>query len=244
MEEKQITYKLTDTGHWLARCDHSANVIELNRRNFFRLSPMMQDYIWIHECVHLKYDVYDETECNRITDEIFISRAKNDSDRLERIKFVANSHETGTSNFWATLVGSLLSIGATVVSGTIANNNAGYYSLDADARRTYVDTLLAEAFKASLLTDTQSAKDIFWANLKPNIAKNKEQVYSGWRKNNGFVDEYISKYEQMYNFGFDEITPINKKAHPEYQKKMKTIGAVAMVLAVIVLTIVLIKTKK
>ena len=106
MEEKQITYKLTDTGHWLARCDHSTNVIELNRRNFFKLSPMMRDYIWIHECVHLKYDVYDETECNRITDEIFISRAKNDSDRMERIKFVVSSHDSSKSNFWTMLVGS------------------------------------------------------------------------------------------------------------------------------------------
>ncbi|MBQ8761348.1 MAG: hypothetical protein IJZ06_08015 [Bacteroidales bacterium] len=244
MEEKQITYKLTDTGHWLARCDHSTNVIELNRRNFFKLSPMMQDYIWIHECVHLKYDVYDETECNRITDEIFISRAKNDSDRMERIKFVVSSHDSSKSNFWTMLVGSLISLGTSAATKAIVNGKTGYYSLDVDARRTYVDGLLAEAFKASLLTDTQSAKDIFWANLKPNIAKNKEQVYSGWRKNNGFVDEYIEKYEQMYNFGFDEITPINKKAHPEYQKMMNTIGAVAVVLAVIVLVVVLTKTKK
>lgn len=244
MEERQITYKLTDTGHWLARCDHSTNVIELNRRNFFKLSPMMQDYIWIHECVHLKHDVYDEAECNRITDGIFISRAKNDSDRLERIKFVVNSHDSTKSNFWTMLAGTLLSLGTSVATTAIANGKAGYYSLDVDARKTFVDGLLAEAFKASLLTDTQSVKNIFWDNMKPNIAKSREQVYSGWRKNNTFVDEYIEKYEQMYNFGFDEITPINKKAHPEYQKMMKTIGAVALVLAVIVLIVVLIKTKK
>lgn len=244
MEERQITYKLTDTGHWLARCDHSTNVIELNRRNFFRLSPMMQDYIWVHEYVHLKYDVYDEAETNRITDEIFISRAKNDSERLERIKFVANSHKENTSNFWAVLISSVISVGTSVATSIWGGRNAGYYSLSESDRQIFVDNLLSESFKASLLTDTQSAKDIFWMQMSQNINRNKEKKsYDTWAANNTFVKSLISKYENKYGFKFSAITPINKKAHPEYQKMMKTIGAVAVVLAVIVLMVVLTKTK-
>lgn len=86
--EKKITYQFADTGHWLARCNHNTKVVELNAREYASLSPMMQDYIWVHECVHLIADVHSEADCNRISDEIFISRARNGRDRLSRIDFV------------------------------------------------------------------------------------------------------------------------------------------------------------
>lgn len=246
MEEKKITYKLSDTGHWLARCDHSTNVIELNRREFFRLSPMLQEYIWIHEHVHLLHDVYDEAECNIITDEIFVSRAKNEQERLERINFVVRSNDSSLtkSNFWTVLLGSILSLGTTFVTSTIRNNNVGYYSLGVDDRKRFIDSLLSESFQASLLTDSQSAKDIFWQNLSPTIARRKEQTYAGWRASNEFIDEYIEKYERHYGFGFDQILPANPMAHPQYQKMMKTFSIIAIALAIVVLALVLLKTKK
>lgn len=88
MGSKQITYQFAETGHWLARCNHNTNVVELNAREYASLSPMMRDYIWVHECVHLLADVHGEAECNSLTDEIFISRAKNSRDRQSRIDFV------------------------------------------------------------------------------------------------------------------------------------------------------------
>ena len=75
-------------GHWLARCNHNTKLVELNAREYASLSPMMQDYVWVHECVHLIADVRNETDCNRLSDEIFISRAKNSRDRQSRIDFV------------------------------------------------------------------------------------------------------------------------------------------------------------
>ena len=90
MEKTKITYRFADTGRWLARCDHSSNVIELNEREFARLSPLYQDYVWIHECVHLLMDVYDETRCNSITDEVFLLRATDDL--AERRSFIERSN--------------------------------------------------------------------------------------------------------------------------------------------------------
>ena len=88
MEDQKITYQFAEMGHWLARCNHNTKLVELNAREYASLSPMMQDYVWVHECVHLIADVRSETDCNRLSDEIFISRAKNSRDRQSRIDFV------------------------------------------------------------------------------------------------------------------------------------------------------------
>lgn len=88
MGSRQITYQFAETGHWLARCNHNTNVVELNAREYASLSPMMKDYVWVHECVHLIADVRNESECNRISDEIFISRAKSKRELSERTEFV------------------------------------------------------------------------------------------------------------------------------------------------------------
>ena len=93
MENQKITYQFADTGHWLARCNHQNNVVELNAREYASLSPMMRDYIWVHECVHLIAGVRSEADCNKISDEIFISRAKNKRELAERSDFVAASND-------------------------------------------------------------------------------------------------------------------------------------------------------
>lgn len=90
--EAQVKYRFADIGHWLARCDHSTNVIELHSVEYPKLSPLYRDYVWIHECVHLLYNVYDEAECNRITDEIFVQRATSERDRKERERFIQASN--------------------------------------------------------------------------------------------------------------------------------------------------------
>jgi hypothetical protein len=67
--------------------------VELNAREYASLSPMMRDYIWVHECVHLLADVHDETDCNSLSDEIFISRAKSKRELAERRDFVAAAND-------------------------------------------------------------------------------------------------------------------------------------------------------
>lgn len=241
MEEKKITYRFVDIGHWIARCDHSSNVIELNGKEFFKLSPLFREYVWLHECVHLLYDTHDEAECNRITDKIFIARSHDASDRIRRTRFVSVSNDYGKSNsvLLTSLVCSGISLLSSATASLVAKRNSGYYSLGEGERMAFVDALLSEAFMSSLLTETQSAKDIFWSNLQPNISRKKEQSFTTWRDNNMFVDEYIEKYENRWGFGFTEITPVDMKRHPQYQKFMKIIGTVAVIAAVLVLAIVI-----
>lgn len=93
MEKQKITYQFADIGHWLARCNHQTNVVELNAREYASLSPMMRDYIWVHECVHLLGGIGSETECNAISDGIFVSRSRNDADRKRRIAFVEAAND-------------------------------------------------------------------------------------------------------------------------------------------------------
>lgn len=245
MEKEKITYRFADIGRWMARCNHATNEIEINRREFFRLSPMLQEYIWIHEHVHLLCDVYDESECNRISNKIFISRAKNEEDRLERIKFVARStDDPDKSNWIAAVICTVISISVSLTQVAVAKRNSGYYSLSEEARKRLVDTCLKNAFEQSLLTDTESAQDLFWAEIGPTIARKKEQTFAGWYAKNRFIDEYIEKYENQYGFGFGQVLPANPTAHPQYQKIIHVLSIGAIALAIVILVLVLYKTKK
>ena len=93
MEKQKITYQYADIGHWLARCNHQTNVIELNANEWDSLSPLMKDYIWVHECVHLLTDITDEQACNSISDAIFLSRSRNARDRQQRLDFVTAAND-------------------------------------------------------------------------------------------------------------------------------------------------------
>ena len=93
MEKQKITYQFADIGHWLARCNHQTNVIELNANEWDSLSPLMKDYIWVHECVHLLTDITDESACNSISDAIFLSRSRNARDRQQRLDFVTAAND-------------------------------------------------------------------------------------------------------------------------------------------------------
>ena len=93
MEKQKITYQFADIGHWLARCNHQTNVIELNANEWDSLSPLMKDYIWVHESVHLLTDITDESACNSISDAIFLSRSRNARDRQQRLDFVTAAND-------------------------------------------------------------------------------------------------------------------------------------------------------
>jgi hypothetical protein len=93
MEKQKITYQFADIGHWLARCNHQTHVIELNASEWASLSPLMKDYIWVHECVHLLTDITDEPACNSISDAIFLNRSRNARDRQQRLDFVTAAND-------------------------------------------------------------------------------------------------------------------------------------------------------
>ena len=93
MEDQKIKYQFASMGHWLARCNHQTHVIELNANEWDRLSPLMKDYVWIHECVHLLADETSESDTNAMSDEIFISRARSERDRKRRVAFVAAAND-------------------------------------------------------------------------------------------------------------------------------------------------------
>ena len=93
MEKQKITYQYADIGHWLARCNHHTHVIELNANEWDSLSPLMKDYIWVHECVHLLTDITDEQACNSISDAIFLNRSRNARDRQQRLDFVTAAND-------------------------------------------------------------------------------------------------------------------------------------------------------
>lgn len=94
MENTKIKYRWADIGHWMARCNHDTDIIELNGKEFPNLSPLFQEYVWIHEHVHLLTDVYDETQCNKIVDDIFLMRASSKNNLKARQEFIQNSNST------------------------------------------------------------------------------------------------------------------------------------------------------
>ena len=58
----------------------------------------MKDYVWVHECVHLLSDSTSESDVNAMSDEIFVSRARSDRDRKERMAFVASANDRSFGN--------------------------------------------------------------------------------------------------------------------------------------------------
>ena len=237
MEAKEITYKFTDTGHWLARCNHQTNVIELNRREFPRLSPMMRDYVWCHEYAHLLYDVYDENECNRITDAIFLSRATTPEEKRRRQEFIAHSEGFVYNGIAASAILTIASLAVDL--GVKAYNifksakDSGYYSLSATERGELLTGLIDASFKEAS-AGGKSAKQIFWGYISqcPGV----ESSYDAFISNpeNYQARSYIAKCAAAYGFGFDTVLPVDWLAKPWVR-----IGLVAV--AVLVLTVVIIK---
>lgn len=208
MEASKIRVVWSDTGHWLARCDHDTGVIELNRRDFPRLSPMMQDYIFVHEYVHLLYDEYDERRCNEITGGIFISRAADGDEREARRQFVSSSSDDGTRSHIAVtaalmIASTVISIGSTIAAAQIKKSQKhGYYGMSKTEQRKLVSELMNTSFAESANTNASSAREIFWGYMSQ--CGTGDASYNEWARRNTFVTGIIRQCEQDYGFGFEE----------------------------------------
>ena len=218
--EPQEKIRITDRedlGPVLARADHELNVIEVNKAAFYKLPPMMQEFVLCHEVCHLKHNEWDEAETNRLASRLFMERATSDADRRERNKFLSYLDGTDMSNITVSAVLGIVSgaIGlGTTIWGTIKHRNSGWYSWDDATQRSNLNVMLTQAFEQSRKTNKKSASQIFWQQLQPYDFKDSSLDEFLDRSANAWVSARIAAYEKKYGFGFDAVTPIDLTAFP------------------------------
>lgn len=217
-EEKIRTKDREDLGPVLSRADHDLNVIEVNKAAFYKLPPMMQEFILIHEVVHLRNNEWDEAETNRIASRIFLDRAANADDLEKRKEFLSylDGSDSQYSNFFAeamSIIGGVWSLG-TSIYGVIKQRNAGWYSWDDAAQRSNIKAMLGQAFEQSRRSSSRSAGDFLWDQLRNYTNKDSSLDEFLDRSGNDWVKAVIAKYENAYGFKLDEVTPIDITAFP------------------------------
>lgn len=218
-----------DLGPVVARADHRDRAIELNRKIFYGLPPMAQEFVLCHEVCHLRYDDHDEARTNRRAVELFLSRAQGDADRKDRERFVSYLNENGgysnegIAAIVIAAVSAAVSIGVTIYS-VVSARNAGWYSWNQGTRRKWLEGALTMAFEQARRSGSRSAADYFWAQLAPCTAKDESLDEWEGRSVNEWTKAVIKKYEKAYGVGFREVTPIDLTAYPLV---IVAIGAVA-----------------
>lgn len=216
MEAEKITLReRDDLGPVLARADHQENVIEVNKKAFYGLPPMVQEFVLCHEVCHLKHDEWDEERTNRMAADLFLNRSNGDADRKEREQFLSYLNDNGGySNFaWSALIGAVLSLGTTAY-GIIKNRNAGWYSWDDASKQANLKTMLTTAFEKARKSNSKSSADFFWEQISVYTNKDASLKQFMNRSSNAWVKPVISQYETAYGFGFEEVTPIDLTAFP------------------------------
>lgn len=217
-EETKITLRdRDDLGPVLARADHVDNAIEVNRRVFYGLPPMVQEFILCHEVCHLQHNEHDEARTNMLAMQLFMQRATSDADAQERKRFLSYLDGSDMSNITVAailgLVGTAFSLG-TNVWGIFRQRNAGWYSWDSSTQRANMNTMLTQSFEQSRRSSSQSAEQFLWAQLQSYSNKDTSLSQFLGRPENSWVSSWIAKYEQKYGFGFSEVTPVDLKAFP------------------------------
>ncbi|MCQ2318485.1 MAG: hypothetical protein MJZ90_06155 [Bacteroidales bacterium] len=241
MEAGRIKVVWSDTGHWVARCSHESGVIELNRTEFPRLSPMMRDYVFVHEYVHLLCDEFDENRCNLITDEVFIRRGRSGADRRRRRDFVNRSNSDGpeTDHLEPFLIVSAAVSAAAGIASTLVNvfrdpPKTGYYAMKKSERMKLVREFVDKAFQASLNTGDRSARDIFWEYMSQ--CGTGDANYTKWLVRNSFITRYIKEGEAKYGVGFGEVKGVDYTRYSTIK--------IAMALALVGAAILIIKAAR
>lgn len=221
-----------DLGPVIARADHRDRAIEVNRKIFYGLPPMAQEFVLCHELCHLRYDDHDEARTNQRAADLFMQRATNADDRRARAAFLSYLESNGGySNLGpveivsivGTVVTAVTSIAVTIYQ-VVAARNAGWYSWNQGTKHKWLEGALNIAFEQARRSGSRSAADYFWAQLAPCTAK--DEAVEEWmnRKGNEWVKPVIAKYEKAYGFGFTEVTPIDLTVYPLV---IVAIGAVA-----------------
>ena len=211
-----------DLGPVIARADHRDRAIEVNRKIFYGLPPMAQEFVLCHEVCHLRYDDHDEARTNQRAADLFMQRATNADDRRARAEFLSYLESNGGySNLGpveiveivGAVVTAVTSIAVTIYS-VVSARNAGWYSWNQGTRRKWLEGALTMAFEQARRSGSRSAADYFWAQLAPCTAKDESLDEWEGRSVNEWTKAVIKKYEKAYSVGFREVTPIDLTAFP------------------------------
>lgn len=215
MAEKITIVEREDLGPVLARADHQENVVEVNGKAFYKLPPMVQEFVLCHEVCHLRHNEWDEARTNALAARLFLSRATDADDLKARREFLSYiDGEGGYTNFdFFALIGSAFSLGSTVF-GIIKNRNAGWYSWDRATQRANLRVMLDQAFTQSRRSSKRSAEEFLWAQLQNYTNKDDSLSKFLSRSDNSWVKSEIRSYEEEYGFSLGEVTPLDLTAFP------------------------------
>ena len=216
-EEKIRIADRKDLGPVLARADHELNVIEVNKAAFYKLPPMMQEFVLCHEVCHLKHNEWDEARTNELASRLFMERAKSDADREARQQFLSYLDGRDMSNFdiaaILAIAGGAWTLGSTIY-GTIKQRNAGWYSWDAATQRANLNVMLKQAFEQCRRSASRSASDFLWEQLRQYDFKDGSLDEFLARSDNAWVKTVIAKYETAYGHKLEAVTGIDITAFP------------------------------
>ena len=232
-------------GPVIARANHDTNVIELNADIYPSMPPYMREYVMCHELVHLEYGEYDEQRTNEIAQRIFLNNAKGEADLEARKDFLrlgtANANQ---SNLGTVAITSIIGLAMTVFStgsgliGQYKSSNP-FTSLELADQKKLTRNMIVAAFEQSQLVNDKSAKQIF-EGLLANYWSN------GY---DAFVDKYrewflpmVAEVARGYDFGWNDITPINLWKYAPF--RIAVIVAVAALAVFITAKITKKKSKK
>lgn len=218
MAEKITIVEREDLGPVLARADHQENVVEVNGKAFYKLPPMVQEFVLCHEVCHLRHNEWDEARTNALASRLFLSRAHDEDDLADRREFLSYiDGQGGYANFDPLsilgVIGSAFSLGSTVF-GIIKNRNAGWYSWDRATQRANLRVMLDQAFTQSRRSSKRSAEEFLWAQLQNYTNKDDSLSKFLSRSDNSWVKAEIRAYEEEYGFSLGEVTPLDLTAFP------------------------------
>lgn len=234
MEKVIAIREQDDLGPVIARADHRDGAIEVNRKIFYRLPPMVQEFVLCHEVCHLRYGEWDEAETNRLASEVFLKRASDADDLEQRRRFLSYMDGEGMSNSLTVaavvgVVSALWGLG-TSIYGVVKSRNMGWYSWSYATQSSNLDVMLEQAFEQSRKSSQRSAADFFWEIMYQYTNKDDSLEKFLNRSSNSWVESRIARYEKKYGFGFYDVTPVDWLAFPAVKFALGALVGVAVFL--------------
>lgn len=214
-ENKKIGIREADLGPVIARADHKDGAIEINSKIFYKLPPLVKEFVLCHEVCHLKYAEWDEARTNMLAAKLFLDRSNGEDDLRKRKDFLSYIDSNGGySNFaWWSIVPAALDLGYSIY-GIIRDQGAGWYSWTDGIKTENLKVMLTTAFEQSRRSGTYPASHYFWLQISNYTNKDADVEDFLNRSGNTWVKQWIERYEDKYGFGFYEVTPIDITAYP------------------------------
>lgn len=214
-QKEKIVIREAELGPVIARVDHQDGAIEVNASIFYKLPPMVQEFVLCHEVTHLANNEWDEGRTNQLASALFLKRAKDAADREARSEFLSYLDcNGGYSNFdWFGIVTAAAGLGYSVY-GIIQDQNANWYSWDKQTQKANLNVMLSNSFEKARKSSTHSASEYFWEEMYNWTNRDSDLNAFLKRDGNTWVNKIIKEYEKQYGFKFDEVTPVDLTAYP------------------------------